>query len=223
MPESELPVPRAILFDWDNTLVDTWRTIHHALCITFEAMDRTPWTLDEVRRNVRASARDAFPALFGARAEEASEIFFATYERDHLDKLAPLPGAPEMLADLAARNLTLGVVSNKIGRLLRKEAAHLGWDRHFSGLVGAADASADKPSAEPVRLALASSGHAPGPEVWFVGDTDIDMRCAAEAGCTRVLLRPQPPDKAEFPGHEPQLYFAACGELSAAVVRKMRR
>ena len=23
--------PRAILFDWDNTLVDTWATIHEAL------------------------------------------------------------------------------------------------------------------------------------------------------------------------------------------------
>ena len=29
-----LPRPRAILFDWDNTLVDSWVTIHEALNIT---------------------------------------------------------------------------------------------------------------------------------------------------------------------------------------------
>ena len=28
---SDLGRPRAILFDWDNTLVDSWATIHEAL------------------------------------------------------------------------------------------------------------------------------------------------------------------------------------------------
>ena len=28
---ARLPRPRAILFDWDNTLVDSWVTIHEAL------------------------------------------------------------------------------------------------------------------------------------------------------------------------------------------------
>jgi phosphoglycolate phosphatase len=27
--------PRAILFDWDNTLVDSWAVIHEALVVTF--------------------------------------------------------------------------------------------------------------------------------------------------------------------------------------------
>src|SRR5947207_1478268 len=35
-----LPRPRAILFDWDNTLVDSWVTIHEALNITMAAMDK---------------------------------------------------------------------------------------------------------------------------------------------------------------------------------------
>lgn len=217
MHEPKLPPPRAILFDWDNTLVDTWRTIHHALTVTFEHMGHTPWTLEEVRQRVRASARDTFPQLFGARAGEAAELFFATYERDHLDKLNPLPGSGEMLSALAARELPLGVVSNKIGRLLRKETEYLGWARHFSGVVGANDAAADKPSVEPIKLALAETGLAPGPEVWFVGDTDIDMLCAAAGDCTRVLLRPAPPERGEFPGHEPQAHIVRCAELAPLV------
>ncbi len=223
MSEPELPRPRAILFDWDNTLVDTWRTIHHALGVTFEHMGKTPWTLEEVRQKVRASARDAFPAIFGAGAEEATKVFFATYERDHLAKLCPLPGAAELLSGLAEQDLMLGVVSNKVGRLLRKEAAHLGWDRHFQGLVGANDAIADKPSAEPVKLALAGQGLQPGRDIWFVGDTDIDMRCAEQAGCSRILLRPNPPQQGEFAGHEPQVFLAACEELGALVTEKLQR
>src|SRR3546814_3682656 len=117
---SALPAPSAILFDWDNTLVDSWAVIHHAMTATFEALGERPWTLEETRRNVRQSARDAFPALFGARADQATAVFYRTYEADHLDRLQPLPGAEAMLQALAgAGDLTLGVVSNKRGPLLR--------------------------------------------------------------------------------------------------------
>jgi phosphoglycolate phosphatase len=194
-----LPLPRAVLFDWDNTLVDSWALIHHAMTATFEALGQRPWSLEECRRNVRKSARDAFPELFGARAAEATEVFYRTYEADHLKQLRALPGAAEMLKDLAAQDeLLLGVVSNKRGHLLRLEAAALGWDRYFGTVVGATDAEKDKPAREVVDFALAGSGIAAGPEVWFVGDTDIDVLCAHNSGCTAILVRAEPPGEGEF-------------------------
>lgn len=206
--------PRAILFDWDNTLVDTWVVIHHALKATFEAMGQEPWTLEEARERVRESARNAFPKLFGARSEEALEVFYDTYEADHLKMLTPLPGAEAMLSRLAARPaLFLGLVSNKKGTLLRLEADALGWTPHFSSLVGANDALRDKPAPEAVEMALAPGDLSPGPDIWFVGDTDIDMACAAETGCTGILLRPEPPGDAEFAGCEPKHYINACDAL----------
>ena len=84
--------PSALLFDWDNTLIDSWDAIHHALAVTFRAMEREPWTYEETVQRVRASARDSFPILFGARAEEALEVFYRTFEADHLQKLRVLPG-----------------------------------------------------------------------------------------------------------------------------------
>jgi phosphoglycolate phosphatase len=196
-----LPSPKAVLFDWDNTLVDSWAMIHHAMTATFEALGQRPWTLEETRLNVRQSARDSFPALFGARAAEATEVFYRSYEADHLTQLRALPGAAEMLHALAAaEDLLLGVVSNKRGHLLRLEAAELGWDRYFDSLVGAADAARDKPAPEVVDFALAGSGIAAGPAVWFVGDTDIDVLCARNSGCTAILLRPEPPGDGEFAG-----------------------
>ena len=210
--------PRALLFDWDNTLVDTWGAIHHALTVTFEAMGQQPWTLDETRHRVRRSAREAFPVLFGARAEEATGIFYRAFESDHLETLEAHEGAEALLRGLAeAGGYYLAVVSNKRGDLLRREAARLGWDRYFERLVGASDAARDKPAVDAVEMALADSGLAPGPEVWFVGDTDIDMVCATNAGCLPVLLRNEPPGTGEFTGSEPGVLVADCVQLLEAV------
>ena len=207
--------PTTLLFDWDNTLVDTWTIIHHALAVTFEAMGARPWTLEETRQNVRQSAREAFPALFGERSDEATGIFYATFERDHLDQLKPLPGAAEMLAGLAAAGYDLAVVSNKQGPYLRREAAHLGWDGYFRALVGANDAARDKPAPEVVELALAGGpgAQAPREAIWFVGDTDIDLRCAVDSGCVPVLLRTTPPQPDEFADALPRLHIERCSDL----------
>ncbi len=210
--------PRALLFDWDNTLVDSWGAIHHALKETFVAMGREPWTLDETRARVRRSARESFPAIFGARADAAAEIFYRAFENDHLNNLRACEGADRLLRGLAEGALFyLAVVSNKRGDLLRREAAHLGWDGYFGRLVGALDAARDKPAAEAVEMALAESGLVPGIHVWFVGDTDIDMLCAVEAGCLPVLLRPDPPERGEFEGAAPRIHWTSCTHLLETV------
>jgi phosphoglycolate phosphatase len=181
-------LPRAVLFDWDNTLVDNWPTIHDALNATFEAMGHPTWTLAETRERVRASLRDSFPPMFGSRWEEARDIFYARFEARHIETLVPMPGAAALLNGLHARGVYLGVVSNKTGRYLRKEAAALDWERYLGRLVGAQDAPVDKPDRAPVDMALAPSGVAAGRDVWFVGDTAMDMRCAHTAGCMAVLV-----------------------------------
>ncbi len=211
--------PSALLFDWDNTLIDSWGAIHHALAVTFRAMGREPWSYEETVRRVRASTRDTFPVLFGDRAEEATEVFYRSFEADHLKKLSAREGAETMLRELAAdAGFYLSVVSNKKGDLLRREAAHLGWDGLFSRLVGANDAARDKPATEAVDMALEGSGLRAGPGVWFVGDTDIDMQCAVNSGCIPVLVRPYPPERQEFGEAEPQVYVPDC----AALLKRLR-
>jgi phosphoglycolate phosphatase len=186
---AELPAPRAILFDWDNTLVDNWLAIHDALNATLVAMGHVPWTVEETRDRLRKSLRDSFPEMFGARWEEARDIFYTRFEELHIERLRPLEGASAALERLAASGrFYLAVVSNKTGPYLRAEAAALGWDRHFGRLVGATDAAADKPASDPVHMALAGSGIAPGADVWFVGDGAIDVQCALAAGLVPVLL-----------------------------------
>ena len=183
-----LPLPKAVIFDWDNTLVDNWGAIHAAINLTLVAMGHAPWTAEETRRNVAKSLRDTFPVLFGDRWKDAQKIFYSSFESVHLEQLKPLPGAADMLVALKARGLYLAVVSNKTGRYLRSEAQALGWTDHFVRLVGATDARADKPAVEPVDLALADSGLTRGPDIWFVGDGAIDMECAVNAQLTPIFF-----------------------------------
>jgi len=195
--------PRAIVFDWDNTLVDSWGTIHDALNFLMEAMAQPLWTLEQTRERVRLSLRESFPLIFGERWEEAQRIYLDRFRAIHLERLTPLPGRADMLRELAADGHYLAVVSNKTGAVLRNEAAHLGWSPLFGSIVGAGDAHTDKPHCAPVELALQPSGIKPGPDVWFVGDTAVDMECALASGCVPVLLgEPASHDEfAKFPPH----------------------
>jgi phosphoglycolate phosphatase len=192
------PRPRALLFDWDNTLADNWGAIHAALNATFAAMGHPPWTLAETRQRVRQSLRDSFPRMFGERWQAAKDVFYGAIEATHLETLRPLAGADSTLRALAASGAVLGVVSNKRGTLLRREAERLGWSGYFHRVVGAGDAPADKPAPDPVLLALAGSGVSPGPDVWFVGDAAIDMDCARRAGVSGVLVGPAAGEEAQI-------------------------
>lgn len=205
--------PKAIIFDWDNTLVDTWPVIHESLRVTFETYGLTPWTLEEAKVRVRKSMRDSFPALFGDQWEEAGKVFYRRFGEIHMEKLEPLPGAETMLKTLSAEGVYLGVVSNKQGPYLRTEADGLDWTRFFGKLVGANDAEADKPNRAPVDLALAPSGIEAGGDVWFVGDADIDIECGQNAGCVSVLVRETAPKPGEFEEIIPKLHFQSCEAL----------
>jgi len=203
--------PQAILFDWDNTLVDSWATIHEALNFLMAAIDKPLWTIDETRERVRLSLREAFPRIFGEHWEEARDIYLDRFRAIHLERLTALPEREELLAKLSGEGIFLAVVSNKTGSILRREADHIGWSALFGRIVGAGDAPLDKPDAAPVRLALEPSGIEPGETVWLVGDTGIDMECAHNAGCVPVLLGSGVSE--EDGACPPRLVFSDCPTL----------
>lgn len=179
--------PRAILFDWDNTLVDNWETVRASINAALVAFGMEPWTLVETHARVRRSLRETFPEMFGAEWERARDIFYRTFEAEHLVALRAIDGAGAALAELA-QHARLAVVSNKQGRLLRREADALGWTAHFHRLVGANDAARDKPDPAPVEMALEGIDIPSRADVWFVGDTALDMQAAHVAGCVPVLF-----------------------------------
>jgi len=219
--------PRAILFDWDNTLVDSWPVIGEALNTTLIAFGHAPWTPEEVRNRVRKSMRESFPALFGDQWQDAADVFYARYGAIHAELIEPIAGIDDMLAELTELGIYLAVVSNKTGSYLRLEADHLDWTRYFGLIIGSMDAKKDKPAKDPVLLAMQDGPKLGDPwspeDIWFVGDTDIDMECAINANCLPVLLRQHEPEVGEFERFTPVLQFrdgqALCNQLRTLYAR----
>ena len=205
--------PGALVFDWDNTLVDTWGVIHDALNTTLQAYGKPTWTPEETRTRVRKSMRDSFPGLFGERWEEAGVTFYERYEEIHTVKLEAMSGVETMLSQLQQKDLYMAVVSNKRGDYLRAEAEHLGWTGYFSQIIGANDAARDKPAPEPLQLAMSDANAREMENIWYIGDADIDMHFASRAGCLPILLRQDGPREGEFTEYPPAQHFTDCMAL----------
>jgi len=208
--------PRAIVWDWDNTLADGWPAIRAGLNAALRDAGMPEWTEAEVLARVRASLRDSFPALFGDRWERARDIFYDGVRATHLEVLRPMPGA-EALLRRAAAVAPMAVLSNKSGPLLRAEAAHLGWAPLFRALVGAGDAPADKPDPIPMRVACAACGVPAGGAVWYVGDNALDMDAARRAGLVPVLLGDAAHDGGPAAA-APSLHFLTAAQMTDALL-----
>lgn len=213
-------MPKAVLFDWDGTLVNSWPIIHESMNRTLEAMGRPIWSFEDTTTRVRKSLREAFPELFGDRWEDAREIFYGAYREVHLERIEKIDGADELLGLLQDHGIHLGVVSNKSGGHLRAESTKLGWDRFFYGyLVGATDAARDKPATDPIYMALEGLDIDPSPDVWFIGDTWVDIACGRAANCHTILLGNNNPEDSEFQDYPPDESYLTCQEFLMVVRR----
>lgn len=218
---SHLPRPRAVLFDWDGTLVDTWKAILAAYNITRVAMGMDPWDEESARLNIRKSWRDAFPEVFGDRWQEAGEIYREQYTNISQEHIEPIRGVFEFLHDLKNSGIYVAIVSNKRGSILRGEVTYFNWDSHFSRIVGAQDAARDKPHVDPVIMALDGSGIEMGPDVWFVGDTGLDMQTAHAGGMTGMLVNVSSIKDGEREQFPPAAEFAELSSLHEAWISVM--
>ncbi len=181
--------PRAILFDWDSTLVDNWDVITRAMNAALSRFAKPEWTRAAVIESATLSARDRFPELFGDDAPAAQQVFYDAFQAYHLEELKPLPGAIALLDFLTDLKLPLAVVSNKGTQFLHREINGLGWDRYFQTIIGAGDAERDKPDPAPVHLALRRLSIDRPQSVYFLGDTEADIGAGKAAGCVTMLLR----------------------------------
>lgn len=180
--------PKAILFDWDNTLVESWQTVFEAMNTALHAVGRLPLTIEDFWQRPHRSMRDTAVELFGDLAETGERVFYEYVAKTHLETLKVLEGADSLLTTLKNQGIYLGIVSNKDGHHLRKEVTHLGWHTHFTQIIGARDTEEDKPSPIPVLAALKDSAFIPSHDVWFVGDSIVDVHCARASGCVPIVV-----------------------------------
>lgn len=183
----QLSYPKAILFDWDNTIVDSMHCIHTALANTFSYMGRD---FVEYDKDYSLCRRDMFPKYFGKDCKLAEQIFRKELCKFSTDAISLFNGVEDVLKYIAnSSEIFLGIVSNKLSNILHSELEHFGLKHYFKNVVGSGDAIRDKPYSDPVELVLENSGILLSSDVWLVGDSITDIECAINSNITPILYK----------------------------------
>ena len=203
-----LPVkPKAILFDWDNTLVDSMMLVHQALNHTLVTYGIEPWTYKETIARSHQSYLEYAPNVFGNKWQEALDIYRARYLELRVDMKA-FHYAEEVLALLKEHQIYTALISNKIGHILREEVNILGWDYYFGKIIGSGDLDRDKSSPITVDSSLRNINVTPTEcSVWFIGDSVTDMETAYNSKCMPVLFGDDDYNGERFAHCRPKIIF----------------
>ena len=183
-----LSKPRAVFFDWDGTITDSWGVIYDCLCRSFKHFGQT---FDLSEKEVSAFSAPAIEICrhkFGDRCHEVRDFYVKLVEQ-RIDEMQVLDGARKSLDMLRMLAVRMAVVSNKKNNILRQEVQKIEMGQYFDCVIGSGDAAADKPDI--AMLELASQKMDLGTSysnTWFIGDSMSDMQCAHTAGCIPILI-----------------------------------
>ncbi|MFI5167108.1 MAG: HAD family hydrolase [Thermoanaerobaculales bacterium] len=186
--------PRALLFDLDGTLADSFVAIAHALnhalreaCLPEHDLD---WVRHHVGRGAIELVRDAVESgCDDAARHGVGARFRAVYEEVFLAETPPLPGVTEVLAFAAKRTRgNVAVISNKYEALSRALLEHWGVARFVAAVVGPDTHGVRKPDPATVLPVLSEFGVAPA-EALLVGDMEVDAATGRAAGVPVLGVR----------------------------------
>jgi HAD superfamily hydrolase (TIGR01549 family) len=206
---------RAVLFDWDGTLVDSAERTYRCYVRVFSAygiaydhatFERTyspDWyrTYEDV-----GLARDHWP--------EADARWLSCYETE-TSRL--VPGAWEALERLARAGLAQGLVSSGDGSRVRREIQAIGLEPFFGAVVCGGETARRKPDPEPLLLALERLG-LPAAAAAYVGDSPEDVAMAKSAGAFAVGIPGGFPNREALAASRPDLLAPSLGEALPALL-----
>jgi phosphoglycolate phosphatase len=182
------------IFDLDGTLLDTLDDLAASVNYALRTHGMPGHSTDDVRRFVGNGVRKLMERAVPDGAdnplfEEAFATFRQHYMTHSLDTTRPYKGIPETLAALKARGCRLAVVSNKMMAATQSLCSHFFPDT-IEVAIGEHEAEGirKKPAPDTVIAALDALGVGKERAV-YVGDSDVDIQTAANAGlpCISVL------------------------------------
>jgi len=179
--------PSAVIFDWDNTLVDSWPLIHEAFNHTLKKFGKATWSLEETKIKVHRSMKDMLPQHFSDDWQEAAKIYRSYYAHIQ-DGLEILEMADRTLEVLSDKNIPICVVTNKKNTLIHREIENFQWGKYFRSVIGSGDVPHDKPAVDGVESVLKTIDLPVSNNIWFVGDSVTDMETAYNSGCAPVFF-----------------------------------
>lgn len=175
---------QAVLFDLDGTLTNTLEDIAFAMNRALRIHGLPEHPVEKYRYLVGSGARMLAKRAVGEQAELVEgvlETYQAYYQEHNLDRTAPYDGVTEMLQALQARGVKLCVFSNKPHADTCRVVEHFFPGIDFAAVRGQMEGVPVKPDPAGALAMAEALGTAPA-DFLYLGDTDVDMICARNAG-----------------------------------------
>ena len=202
-----------VLFDWDGTLLDSYKADSAAYLAMFRQMG-IPWGLEELARNYSPNWYRVYRAAKLPRARwEAADRAWREQYANHSPRL--VSGVRRVLAQVARRHRLGLVTSGDRDRVLRQLRAFR-LLRFFAARVCSGDTSQKKPHPAPLRLALRQMALRPSACI-YVGDSPEDLEMARRAGVRAIAVLGNFPTKERLRAARPEVLLDSIGELPAAL------
>ena len=183
--------PPAVILDLDGTVADTLDDITGAVNYALDHARRAPLDRDTVRRMV-GDGLDTLMSRAGETTEEAViaslvRRFKEHYDENHLANTRLYEGAEWFFARCDQEGVLLAILSNKTHEYTLLICDALLDRRRFAAIMGAHDGLPVKPHPAGA-LALADAMKRDPAEVFFVGDSVVDVETARAAGMPSVTV-----------------------------------
>ena len=176
---------RTVIFDLDGTLLDTLDDLTASVNFALERFGLPQRKKEEVRAFVGNGIAKLMERAIGyahPQYEEILQTFREHYGAHCKDQTKEYEGITALLKNLKARGVQTAVVSNKADFAVKKLAKE-----YFSTLLGEAVGEneaagiAKKPAPDSL-LAVMKKLNAKGEETVYVGDSEVDIQTAKNAG-----------------------------------------
>ncbi len=206
---------RAILFDWDGTLLNSFQSDAAAYEAMF-AQIGIPWGREELKQHYSPDWHRVYVAagIPEAKWRDADRMWRAAYARQRPQLM---PHARRAVNQLAQR-FTLGIVSSGTRSRIRRQLRRFAWTRRFACCICNEDSPRRKPHPSPLLLALARL-HLRPTEIIYVGDSPEDVEMARRAGARAVGIYGPFPNHERLRASHPAVLLESIAQLPVAIRR----
>jgi phosphoglycolate phosphatase len=175
---------RVLIFDLDGTLIDSKLDLAHAVNAMLRDKGRTALAHETVYSYVGNGAGTLVRKALGegttdGEADEALAFFLGYYREHMLDNTVPYAGVHDGLALL--QKYPMAVLTNKPVVFSKAILEGLGLAGYFRFVYGGNSFATKKPDPMGVENLLRDFAAAPR-EAMMIGDSDVDVRTARNAG-----------------------------------------
>ena len=177
---------RAVLWDLDGVLLDSYEVWYHLLNETSRAFGGIEISRQMMRDGWGQGVAADVERFFPHKTVAETEAYYHAHFMEHARYLRVDPDARAVTAELRRRGLAQAVITNTPSPLAREILAAAGLE--LDTVVGGTDVPNAKPAPDMVREACRRLGVAET-ESLVVGDSRYDLEAARGAGVTCIGLR----------------------------------